>query len=222
MGNPRLKRILEKKTELDTRYKAWKKAAKLIETRLPAWQTLGALVARLPKLVESAEIKAEYASIIENRNLLAESDPIETLVKRASELLRRELNDRSTTYSDIHKHLSAALALDATWKELSSDDRDRMIREAGIEEPASLNVAGPQEILKALDARSLEAWGDYSAALQGRFDRAKQAAILLLEPKVVPVSLPSRVLKNQADADAWITEAKQLIADALAKGPVSL
>jgi len=43
-----------------------------------------------------------------------------------------------------------------------------------------------------------------------------------VEPQTQFVTVPKRTLKNAADLEKWLVEVKQVIADALHIGPVSI
>jgi hypothetical protein len=59
-------------------------------------------------------------------------------------------------------------------------------------------------------------------ALPSRFEAARHAAVQLLKPNVVHVSLPKRTLNDEAELKAWLSEVENLLKDRLKQGPVAL
>ena len=55
-----------------------------------------------------------------------------------------------------------------------------------------------------------------------RFDAARHAAVQLLKPSAVSVTLPRRTLNNEAELGAWLAEVEQLLTQQLQRGPVTL
>jgi len=222
MGNKRLKRILEKKIEIVAAYKKWVAVAELIKKRQRAWETLGKLVTKFHGIEEGHSVIKEYEGILQQRRLTAEPDPVENLVKRAADILRHALNEKVESYRDTYLRLIGVLKLDPLWEKLSNEEWMVLFQSAKIEEPTTIDVSGPDEILKTLEFRSLEAWESQIAALPSRFDQATHVAIKRLEPEIISVKLPNRVIKTMSDAEAWLAESKKLIEEGLEKGPVSL
>jgi len=52
--------------------------------------------------------------------------------------------------------------------------------------------------------------------------RALTAAARKLEPTVQPVTPPRRVVRSEADLDAWLAEVKAVVLEKLPSGPVQL
>jgi hypothetical protein len=74
----------------------------------------------------------------------------------------------------------------------------------------------------ALDDCDLDHWVSKTQALPSRFEAARHAAVQLLKPNVVHVSLPKRTLNDQTELKAWLAEVEQLMSERLQHGPVTL
>lgn len=222
MGNKKLKAILANKDELSSRFKAWEKAASAAEQRKPNWELLSRLVALLDGLGGADSVTAEHAAILSNRSLLADPDPVEPLVARATDILRTAISERASAYETSYEALLTQLERDENWLKIPEGERPGIFASAGISAPLVPNVAGPDEVCQRLAERSLSSWSDLRDALPGRFEAARQIAIQRLMPKVVPVCLPKRIVKTEAELEAWLSEAKALIAGKLKDGPVSV
>jgi hypothetical protein len=54
-------------------------------------------------------------------------------------------------------------------------------------------------------------WASKAQALPSRFDAARHAAVQLLKPNAVHVSLPKRALNDNEKLQAWLLEVEQLL-----------
>ena len=68
----------------------------------------------------------------------------------------------------------------------------------------------------------MDHWASKAQALSSRFDAARHAAVQLLKPNVIQVSLPKRTLNDEAELKAWLTQVEVLLSEKLKQGPVSL
>lgn len=66
-----------------------------------------------------------------------------------------------------------------------------------------------------------EALHHVQPGLPSRFKAARHAAVQLLEPKVVHVPLPKRMLKDEAELKAWLVDVEQLVTEKLVHGTVT-
>ena len=80
----------------------------------------------------------------------------------------------------------------------------------------------PEQLQDALDDCDLDHWVSKTQALPSRFEAARHAAVQLLKPNVVHVSLPKRTLNDEAELKAWLAEVEALLSAKLQKGPVAL
>jgi hypothetical protein len=112
--------------------------------------------------------------------------------------------------------------MDSDWQKLTAKDRTEIETTRGLKAATALDTQSPETILGALESCSLDQWGDRIAALPGRFAAARQDAVLKLQPKAVQVELPHRLLTNEAEVKAWVTEVENLLLEKVAKNPISL
>ena len=84
-------------------------------------------------------------------------------------------------------------------------------------------AAGTAEQLQdALDECDLDHWASKAQALPNRFEATRHAAVQLLKPNVVHVTLPKRTLNDEAELQAWLAEVQTLLQTKLQQGPVAL
>ena len=222
IGNLQLRRICDEQARLTAFRKQCEADATAITARRPAWELLIRLCRQMDGQEGAEEIAREVQAILDGRRLLAEPDPVQPLVKKATAVLRKELNRRHAEYQSGHGKLHAPLESDPVWKKLSSTDRAAILDSCRIAPPAPLDVSGPEQVLARLEETSLVQWDDRLKTLASRFDLARGEAARKVEPEAVAVHLPKRLLRSKAEAAEWLEEAGGLIRKQLEKGPVSI
>lgn len=221
-GNAQLLAIHGKKPELEERIATWKKAGDGIAKRLPVWERLLEFNAFASEMADAKSWTESIAAITKNRSLLNEPDPVPPLIQNMTQALREamtklqgdvttafELGERRLTQSDV-------------WKRLHADQRQDLTTRFQLRQPAMGPLGTEQEILAALRGSSLADRRNLLDAIPQRFTRALEEAARLLEPKAVRVTLPSGTIRNEAELDAWLDEAREQIVEKLKDGPVIL
>ncbi len=151
---------------------------------------------------------------------MADPDPVPPLVAAASETLRAALNRAHAAWQTAWTKGEERLSNDATWTKLSPEQKHGIRYESGLLVVTKPAVDTPQAIAEALAQRGLSEWENMAKALPVRIDDALAAAAALLEPKARTLTLPSTMVKTEADLDAWLAKVRAKIAEALADGPV--
>ena len=85
-----------------------------------------------------------------------------------------------------------------------------------------LATGTPEQLQDALDDCDLDHWAARTQALPSRFEAARHAAVQLLKPNVVHVSLPKRTLNDEAELQSWLEEVAALLRRKIQQGPVAL
>lgn len=83
-------------------------------------------------------------------------------------------------------------------------------------------LRSPNCLTRWQPVRSPQRWDEKRDALRGQLTRALNLAARKLEPKVQPVTPPRRILRNEADLDAWVAEVRKTVLTKLAEGPVQI
>jgi glutathione S-transferase len=78
------------------------------------------------------------------------------------------------------------------------------------------------ELIASLAACSPQRWSEKRHALRSQLARALTAAARKLEPTVQPVTPPRRLVRSEADLDAWLAEVRAAVLSKLPAGPVQL
>lgn len=221
-GNAQLLAIYDQRDNLGRDIAIWNSLAERIERRWPKWLDLKRLMVHAATLDGSKKIQAQIATIEQERQLLAEPDPVPALIAALTQLLRDELNKLKQLWDEKWQAGEAKLEADANWQKLSPEQRyglraRQQLVEAAVPQIAVDNTAN---ILLSLDRIAISALRDRIDAMPARFDQVVLAAAKALEPAVQEVSLPCRTLKSPEDVDAWLQESRQILLEMITKGPV--
>lgn len=221
-GNAQLLELFNRQDEVLARSEAWTKTADEIAKRLPTWRKLGDLLRHAKALGPYAKLKAEAQAVEAQRSLLADPDPVRPLLDETVDLLRQALNAKLDAFQEGFAQQQSQLQQDADWKKLSDAQRDELTARHHLTPPPPVATGTPEQLQDALDDCDLEHWVSKTQALPSRFEAARHAAIQLLKPNVVHISLPKRTLNDEAELEAWLAEVEALLSAKLQKGPVAL
>ena len=202
--------------------KAWVHTADEIAKRLPTWRKLADLLRHAKALGPYARLKAEADAVASQRSLLAEPDPVRPLLDETVDLLRQALNAKLTAFQQAVAQQQAQLQQDADWRKLSDTQRDELTAKHHLTPPPSVATGTPEQLQDALDDCDLDHWAAKTQALPSRFEAARHAAVQLLKPNVVHVSLPKRTLNDEAELQSWLEEVAALLRRKIQQGPVAL
>lgn len=221
-GNAQLLELYNRYDEITGLSKAWVKTADDIAKRLPQWRKLTQLLRHAKDLAPYTEIKAEVEAIEAQRSLLAEPDPVRPLLDKTVELLRGALKAKIDAFTQTLEQQQAQLQSDADWNKLPEAQRVALTAQHHLNAATSVSFANAEDLQDALDNCDLEHWASKTQALPSRYEAARQAAVQLLKPNVVHVSLPKRTLNDEAELQAWLADVETLLKAKLAQGPVAL
>jgi hypothetical protein len=212
----------EKADDLTQHIAEWKATATKIAQRLPDFLLAEQLLAQAAGLAGVDAQAATLNGIRTNRSLLDDPDPTSSVLKTVGSALRAAL-------MAAHAHHAATLAaerakLDAhpAWQALPPPKQAALLQSAGIAALPLTAMGTDEELLSALKSRDLAAWKTLADALPTRCAKALAAAIKEAEPKAQRTSLPGATIRNQAELENWLDQARAEIELALGTGPVIL
>lgn len=193
--------------------------------REPRWTSLGTLVTYLGADAggedEAAALRAERQSILDGRLLLAQPDPVPPLISRASDLLRNALNQSYATYAQQFAQGVQSLQAQADWTRLQPADQTAILQSVGLNAAEAAPAVGTlQELLQSLAHCTPQRWAERAQAVAGKLQQAAAACAKKLEPTVQPYAAPARMVRSEAELDAWLHEVRQAVAAKLKSGPV--
>jgi len=219
-GNEQLAAVADRQDELYENLSRWQEAAELARKRRPAFEQLTRLMRHAEGQDFASEIQPQYQAIIEERSLLAKSDPVQPLSKSLVTKLRKAITQAETQFSEVYDTELSRLQETDCWQKLTESDREAILNAVGIRRLEKGSLGTEQEVLASLDRISLESWRTSTAALPHQFSEARLKAEKKLEPKVQPVRLSSGTLHTAKDVDAWLDETRHMLHDKLKTGPV--
>jgi hypothetical protein len=144
------------------------------------------------------------------------------LIKQLTTALRIELGKLQDALSAAFAAGEEKLAASDLWKRLSDEQRTTLTTTFQLTPPAKAAIGTDEEILAALQNRTLADRHNLLDAVPQRFSRALDEASALLEPKAVRVVLPGATIRNASELDQWLTAARQQVEKQLKDGPVIL
>ena len=221
-GNAQLLELYTHFEELAGLSKTWTQTAEAIAKRMPAWRQLDQLLRHAKALGPYADLKADRDAIEAQRSLLAEPDPVRPLLDRTVDLLRQALKAKLDAIGQAHEQQQAHLHADADWAKLSDAQRADLTDAHHLAALPTVALGTAEQLQDALDDCDLEHWVSKTQALPSRFEAARHAAVQLLKPNVVHVTLPKRTLNDEAELQAWLAEVQTLLQTKLQQGPVAL
>ena len=221
-GNAQLLELYNRYDEVLALSQAWTKTATEIAKRLPAWTKLKDLLRHAKGLGPYANLQAEANAIEVQRSLLADPDPVRPLLDETVELLRQALKAKLDAYQQVFLQQQLLLQQNAEWDKLSDAQRAELTAKHHLTAPPAVTIGTPDELQNALDDCDLDHWTAKIQALPSRFEAARHAAVRLLKPNALHVSLPRRTLNDEAELKAWLMEVEALLRAKLQEGPVAL
>lgn len=221
-GNAQLLEIHGKKAEIERVITSWKKAGDGIAKRFPAWERLLEFNHFANRLAESKDWASSIEAIIKDRSLLNEPDPVPHLTHTVVQVLRVAITKLQNDMNTAFALGEARLARSDEWKRLKADQRNDLTARFQLMPPAIVPLGSEQDILTALRSSSLSERHNLLDAIPQRFTKALEEAARLLEPTAVRITLPSTTIKNEAELDSWLDDAREQIAEKLKDGPVIL
>ncbi len=221
-GNAQLLKIHEQKDDLAAKLAAWKKSADAITKRWPGWERLLGFQGYAAGLPEAEACAVSIGAITNGRGLLAEPDPVPPLIKQLTTALRIALGKLQDDLAAAFKAGEGKLAASPVWAGRTAEQRATIATACQLTPPPKAAIGTDDEILAALQARSLTDRHNLLDAVPQRFARALEEAGKLATPDAVRVTLPAAIIKTQADLDQWLAGVRQQVETKLKDGPVIL
>lgn len=219
-GNDQLMALYNRREEITQAIEDWRKAAAKIEERWPSWQTLTNLMRHATAVPDAEMYLSQVETLKSHRQLLEDPDPITPLVNNLTQVLRTELNRLNAEYQEQYNQGVSSLQADSNWGQLESEQQEQLLSQNAVQADAqpAVDVKSTTEVLKTLEKTPLNMFTDRVAALPARFSNVVTAAAKLLEPEAQFVQLPRRMLKSEAEIQAWVDEVRQTLETAAEKG----
>ncbi|MFM2057802.1 MAG: hypothetical protein RLY71_2187 [Pseudomonadota bacterium] len=208
------KAVQQLATDLDTQIEAVKK-------RLPRWHDLVRLVAFLGHHAEAPALQTEMRAVLDGRQLLANPDPVPDLLHRATDVLCGSLNTAHADYACHYEQAVDELHAGSDWQRLAPADQAAILAQTGLTGAETApRVATLDELLGSLAQCTPERWQERRDAVAGKLQQARGLCAHKLEPKVQAMAVPQRIVRSEAELDAWLAEVRASALAKLRAGPV--
>jgi len=222
-GRDLVKRLAEEEKAAADLLAALTTQAAKITQREADWLQLNTLIEHMAGLPDLPAIAAERDAIRDGRLLLDDPDKSKPLVDRAADVLRNTLNQTFAAYQSEYGHCTGEINSAQEWTRLAPEDRAAILRDVELSSPEKAPKLGTLvDLVDSLTTCSPHRWGEKRDALRGQLTRALNLASKKLEPSVQPVTTPRRILRTEADLDAWMGEVRATVLTKLAAGPVQI
>ena len=238
-GPEQLAEIHARKDDLKQRIEDWTTLAERAEARTPQWERAIAFRRHAEGLPVAAVVGADIDAVMEQRSLLADTDPVRPIVAPLAAALREALAARHAELTEVLAAARATLTGDATWARLDAAAQAEIGRRLGLDAPPPLAVATDDDLLRTLDARSLAAWRSEIDAVEARTGRALQEAAERIDagappggeeapdgtsppdpPRTSTVDVRRGTLVDEAAVREWLREQEGKLMEAVRTGPV--
>lgn len=210
-GNEQFIAVHDHREDLLQQVTEWKKAAELRLERWPRWELLLNLTKYAAPLPISTELAAQITAVRQGRSLLTTPDPVEPLLKQAAGALRTALQERRAKMASALQTELDALENTPEWQKLNKEDRQQILVSNALGPVAELQLGTNADLLCSLEAGSLTDWDNRIAALLGRAQKAREAAIQRTTPQAVTLTPPHATLNSTAEVDAYLAKLRQEI-----------
>jgi hypothetical protein len=200
----------------------WKALGELVTKRLGRWTAFQELLrlAETNNLPGLDKVKEQAQAISDQRALLKEPNLVEPLVKQVASELASALHQAGAAYASAYEGVWSSIEADAEWKKLATDDRNAIPRAAGLAGPIALKLGTPEETIATARQITVPHLKSLLDALPERVSKILHEAAKRNEPQIQSVRLTSKVLKTEAEVQAWLDATKTELLAKLKSGPV--
>lgn len=219
-GNDQLEKAFAAKDDIQAQFTQWQEQADVVRARTSQWHELKTAMRYCKDLVIHSTLEQQTASIMKNRSLLAEPNPIGPLLQQAETALRDAVTAKLTEYEDEFNACHRDLIDDSNWTKLDDGKKQTLLDKRSLASIPSIDLSSGAAVYDALEETSFEQWSDRISALPGRFDAALKDAISALTPKVRYTRLNKPLIESEQDLQCWLKEVETQIRAELANGPV--
>jgi hypothetical protein len=219
-GNDLLLAIRDRAGELKAWVESARRAAQVAAERLAAWRLAERMAFHAAQLKGASDLLSQIDAIRSQRILLLGTDPVAPVRSRLAAELREALAEVNAQGRTAFANGNGRLEADASWQKLPESERTEILHGVQLVAPVSENIGSDEELLAALDRRSLSARAAESDAVSARVQRALEIAARKLEPKVRTLVVERATLKSDADVRAWLSRQEQRLLAEVRLGPV--
>jgi len=186
---------------------------------MAVWHAMQKLVLHGRDL-EIAGIEQQLEAIRQERRLLEEHNPLQTLRQQLLSLLRKALKEQHEAYKACYEESLQALQRNPEWARLTPAQQKQILSDHGVACVPDIETGDEAALLASLEEISLADWRTRTQALPQQFAAAQLAAARLLEPKTQTVRLASKTLHTAEEVKTWLQETEKELMKKIKDGPV--
>lgn len=220
-GNGQLKAILDNQDAIKNALTDWQETAEKVAKRRSDWAQLNDLLDLSKELAFFGPGNDLKNTIIKNRSILDEPNPVSGISKELVTKLREALRHRINAYQTEYQHCLQSLNADTHWQQLSNEQQQQILAKRSLHELEASEISTTDALIDALNSVSLGQWSDRKESLASKFENARQEAVELLLPKVQRYSTPRVTVNSEAELDTWLEQVKKDVLAKLNDGPVT-
>lgn len=217
-GNERFVAVYEQRERLKGEFDAWSAAKAAVAARLPRWLLLTRLLEHAHSLPVYEQVAPQVEAIRANRALLAEPDPVPTLLDQVTAALRERLHALRSELEQAQQASRRALGEAPAWRQIAEEQRAYILRHCSLDELPAVSLGTTEDLLRTLDAVPLEVWQTRIDAVATQADRAREEAAKLLAPKAKRVHAPSATLRTRDEVLAYLAAWQRELLDHVEQG----
>lgn len=221
-GNEQLIALYNAYDQLVKAIDEWTALADYVDKRWPFWVTLKSLMGHAAGMKDAEVIVAQVKHMEQERQLLADPDPITPLIANLTQLLRDELNRLDKEYEELHEKGMERLDADTNWQQLEPEQRYDLLSAQYLHAAArpKVEVQSTNDVLSTLNNVSLTTFTDRVAAIPARFESAAISAAELMIPDIKSIQVLRRTIRTVEEIEPWIDDVREQLKAAIEKGPI--
>ena len=210
--------VADKVDELLADLDAWRSTAERCASRLEQWGETNALLKQAENLPAHRQHADTLDAIRDQRSLLEDPDPVAPVAAALRAELRSALQEAHARAAQAREEAVAIVAAVPHWSELSSEEQENFLSQAGLDPLPDLDVMNDTLLASELERDGVAARIQAAPAFAGKGQGAVQALLARFAPQAQVVKAPPAMIASSEDADAYLEKLRDIITAHLTAG----
>jgi len=176
-----------------------------------AWRQAGQLARHANGLSVEGQPVRQLRAIEESRSLLEEPDPVMPVIDQLTTALRRELDARWRDYQARLAEGIASIESSADWAGVDEGTRAQLRTSVGLGHIEAPRFGTTEELLSALDSRSLDDWRAMTDAIGQRVNALREELVRRKSPNVVRLRPVLTTIRTQEELESYLKQLRDEI-----------
>jgi len=216
-GNAQLVALAAAKAEIEGLVTGWKATKELIPSRTADWVKANRLLAHAGGLPHHDAAQAALAAIQASRTLLADPDPLSSVLTDLADALRAKVDEHEDTYATALHAAIKGLEREKDWQALGPEDSETILRAQRLDGGIAPEVGTVDELLAALDAAPLGDWQFRIQAVPAQAGAALAQAAAKNSPPPVEIRRGAAIIHDEAELESYLEGLRQAVRPHLAE-----